>query len=138
MHQLQQYYITGNVDDCSSKWSALIDCLKKRTKFRDEVCSVLDASHHPTRVFPNAGQLGPSSRGLLLHSSMQVLLVEAETKHPLWDIRTHAEAQEFWDKSFGHLRGDGGAAAAAAAAEAGGAAEGAREGKQHSGRPTLV
>jgi hypothetical protein len=36
-YQIQQYYIHGRVDDCSSKWSAMIDCFKKRTKFREEV-----------------------------------------------------------------------------------------------------
>lgn len=36
-YQLQQYYINGRVDDCSSKWTEFIDCLKKKTKFKDEV-----------------------------------------------------------------------------------------------------
>ncbi len=41
-YQLQQYYIHGRVDDCSGRWTALIDCLKKRTKYKEAVrCAVL-------------------------------------------------------------------------------------------------
>ena len=29
---------------------------------------------------------------------LQVLAAEAEAKHPLWDIRTHAEAEKFWQR----------------------------------------
>ena len=36
-YQLQQYYINGRVDDCSAKWTALIECLKKRTKYKEAV-----------------------------------------------------------------------------------------------------
>lgn len=51
----------------------------------------------------------------------------------MWDVRTHAEAEAFWNREFGHLAGGAGGAAAAAP---GGGAEGG-EG-HHSGRPTLV
>ena len=66
---------------------------------------------------------------------MQVLQAEAEQKHPLWDIRTHTEASDFWQREFGHLSGEGGAAQGPAAAGATGVAD--NDG-HHSGRPTLV
>lgn len=36
-YQLQQYYVYGEVDDCFSKWTAFFDCLKKKTKYKEEV-----------------------------------------------------------------------------------------------------
>lgn len=38
-YQLQQYYVYGEVDDCFSKWTAFFDCLKKKTKYKEEVRS---------------------------------------------------------------------------------------------------
>jgi hypothetical protein len=35
-HQLRQYYVYGTVDDCTGHWGALWDCLKQRTRFKDE------------------------------------------------------------------------------------------------------
>ncbi|KAK9838316.1 hypothetical protein WJX81_004157 [Elliptochloris bilobata] len=35
-HQLRQYYRYGDVDDCSSQWTLLWDCLKQRTRFRGQ------------------------------------------------------------------------------------------------------
>lgn len=99
VYQLQQYYIYGKVDDCASKWTDLLDCLKRKTtKYKEEV-----------------------------------LQAEAEKRHPLWDIRTHAEAEAFWGREFGHIAGAAGGAAAAAH---GGGVEGG-EGR-HGTRPTLV
>ena len=37
VHQLQEYYMYGKVDDCLGHWSTFYDCLKKRTKFADQV-----------------------------------------------------------------------------------------------------
>ncbi|KAI7845859.1 hypothetical protein COHA_000593 [Chlorella ohadii] len=89
-YQLQQYYVYGEVDDCFSKWTAFFDCLKKKTKYKEEV-----------------------------------LAAEAEAKHPLWDIRTHAEAEGFWKREFGHLSGE--------------QQEDAAEGARHTaGKATLV
>jgi len=53
---------------------------------------------------------------------------EAEERHPLWDIRTHTEAQQFWRKEFGHL-GPAGEARQA---------DDAADGAHHSGQATLV
>lgn len=35
--QLQQLYRYGEVDDCTRHWRDFYDCLKKRTKFADQV-----------------------------------------------------------------------------------------------------
>jgi Protein of unknown function (DUF3128) len=37
VHQVKQYYRYGNVDDCVEHWSNFYNCLKKRTKFADQV-----------------------------------------------------------------------------------------------------
>lgn len=56
-----------------------------------------------------------------------MLAAEAEVGgHPLWQIRTHAEAEAAWKKEFGHLEAEGGAAAGEAAEP------------HHSGKTTLV
>ena len=33
---MKQYYTFGTVDDCTGHWRKLYDCLKKRTKFKDQ------------------------------------------------------------------------------------------------------
>lgn len=55
-----------------------------------------------------------------------MVAAEAEAQaHPLWEIRTHAEAAEAWRKEFGHLSGEVPADAA--------------DGGHHTaGKPTLV
>jgi Protein of unknown function (DUF3128) len=35
--QMQQLYRYGEVDDCTRHWRQFYDCLKKRTKFADQV-----------------------------------------------------------------------------------------------------
>lgn len=37
VHQMQQYYRLGSLDNCSGKWNALVDCLKLKTKRSQEV-----------------------------------------------------------------------------------------------------
>ncbi|KAJ0771732.1 hypothetical protein HanPI659440_Chr07g0272451 [Helianthus annuus] len=37
VHQMQQYYRLGSLDNCSGKWGALVDCLKLKTKSSQEV-----------------------------------------------------------------------------------------------------
>ncbi|XP_050935818.1 uncharacterized protein LOC103500495 isoform X1 [Cucumis melo] len=37
VHQMQQYYRVGVFDNCSSKWTALLDCLNLKTKRASEV-----------------------------------------------------------------------------------------------------
>nr|GMD54206.1 uncharacterized protein C227.17C-like [Ipomoea batatas] len=42
VHQMQQYYRLGNLDNCSDKWSALYDCLSLKTKRQAEVEEILE------------------------------------------------------------------------------------------------
>lgn len=37
VHQMQQYYRVGVLDNCSEKWTALLDCLNLKTKRSAEV-----------------------------------------------------------------------------------------------------
>ncbi|KAK2643532.1 hypothetical protein Ddye_025295 [Dipteronia dyeriana] len=37
VHQLQQYYRLGVFDNCTDKWSALVDCLTLKTKSSSKV-----------------------------------------------------------------------------------------------------
>ncbi|KAH6833243.1 hypothetical protein C2S53_008971 [Perilla frutescens var. hirtella] len=50
VHQMQQYYRLGDLDNCLGKWSALYDCLCLKTKKASEVEEILKArekaQHH--------------------------------------------------------------------------------------------
>jgi hypothetical protein len=37
VHQMQQYYGLSALDNCSEKWTALVDCLSLKTKQSTEV-----------------------------------------------------------------------------------------------------
>ncbi|TXG73705.1 hypothetical protein EZV62_002284 [Acer yangbiense] len=43
VHQLQQYYRLGVLDNCTDKWSALVDCLTLKTKSSSKVEEILEA-----------------------------------------------------------------------------------------------
>ncbi|KAF5740948.1 hypothetical protein HS088_TW11G01030 [Tripterygium wilfordii] len=43
VHQLQQYYRLGKLDNCSEKWNALVDCFVLKTKRSGEVQEILEA-----------------------------------------------------------------------------------------------
>ncbi|ERN18316.1 uncharacterized protein LOC18446677 isoform X2 [Amborella trichopoda] len=43
VHQMQQYYRLGVLDNCSEKWNALVDCLNLKTKRTSEVEEILEA-----------------------------------------------------------------------------------------------
>ncbi|XP_055817830.1 uncharacterized protein LOC129886946 [Solanum dulcamara] len=43
VHQMQQYYRLGALDNCSQKWNGLIDCLTLKTKRSSEVEKILEA-----------------------------------------------------------------------------------------------
>eukprot|EP00262_Sarcandra_glabra_P006401 TRINITY_DN1866_c0_g1_i3.p1 TRINITY_DN1866_c0_g1~~TRINITY_DN1866_c0_g1_i3.p1 ORF type:complete len:105 (-),score=13.24 TRINITY_DN1866_c0_g1_i3:229-543(-) len=43
VHQMQQYYRLGVLDNCSEKWTALIDCLSLKTKRSSEVQDILES-----------------------------------------------------------------------------------------------
>ena len=55
VHQTQEYYRYGQVDDCMGHWSKLWACLKQRTKFAEEVKPTLfglPAAASQKRKFP--------------------------------------------------------------------------------------
>ncbi|KAJ8767991.1 hypothetical protein K2173_020931 [Erythroxylum novogranatense] len=43
VHQMQQYYRVGYIDNCSEKWRALVDCLTLKTKKSSQVQEILDS-----------------------------------------------------------------------------------------------
>ncbi|KAM7496860.1 hypothetical protein LguiA_021274 [Lonicera macranthoides] len=42
VHQMQQYYRLGSLDNCSTKWNALVNCLSLKTKRSVEVEEILE------------------------------------------------------------------------------------------------
>ncbi|KAJ9687347.1 hypothetical protein PVL29_016008 [Vitis rotundifolia] len=42
VHQMQQYYRLGVLDNCADKWSSLLDCLSLKTKRSSEVQEILE------------------------------------------------------------------------------------------------
>ncbi|KAL9416386.1 hypothetical protein AB3S75_039559 [Citrus x aurantiifolia] len=42
VHQMQQYYRLGVLDNCTAKWSALVDCLTLKTKPSSQVEEILE------------------------------------------------------------------------------------------------
>ncbi|GAB4854723.1 hypothetical protein Ancab_023308 [Ancistrocladus abbreviatus] len=42
VHQMQQYYRLGVLDNCSEKWNDLFDCLKLKTRRTSEVQEILE------------------------------------------------------------------------------------------------
>ncbi|KAJ4843601.1 hypothetical protein Tsubulata_029028 [Turnera subulata] len=49
VHQMQQYYRSGFLDNCYQKWSDLVDCLSLKTKSPDQVQEILDAREKSKR-----------------------------------------------------------------------------------------
>ncbi|KAL1331782.1 hypothetical protein HN51_049042 [Arachis hypogaea] len=43
VHQMQQYYRVGVLDNCSKQWKAMFDCLNLKTKRESEVQEILEA-----------------------------------------------------------------------------------------------
>ncbi|CAI9781457.1 unnamed protein product [Fraxinus pennsylvanica] len=43
VHQMQQYYRLGDLDNCSGKWTALVDCLSLKTKRSSEVEEIIES-----------------------------------------------------------------------------------------------
>ena len=41
VHQMQEVYRYGTTDDCMGHWAALYRCLKRKTKFADQVIASL-------------------------------------------------------------------------------------------------
>ncbi|KAL5576445.1 hypothetical protein UlMin_018144 [Ulmus minor] len=49
VHQMQQYYRLGTLDNCTQKWSALWDCLSLKTKPSSEVQEILQSREKAKR-----------------------------------------------------------------------------------------
>ncbi|XP_058752488.1 uncharacterized protein LOC131625662 [Vicia villosa] len=43
IHQMQQYYRLGVLDNCSGKWKAMVDCLMLKTKPTSQLQEILEA-----------------------------------------------------------------------------------------------
>ncbi len=56
VHQMQEVYRYGTTDDCMGHWAALYRCLKRKTKFADQVTQL-----------PRRGALGSPLMGLSSH-----------------------------------------------------------------------
>ena len=91
--QMQQLYRYGEVDDCTRHWRQFYDCLKKRTKFADQVDKRITKMMQGVEPLttPSAWQLECS---LLVVLQLQV--VESRPAEPLWQLRTPEEATSFW------------------------------------------
>lgn len=75
-HQLRQFYRHGNVDDCSSSWKGVWDCLSARTvRYKEDADAAVEVA------------------------------AVARATHPLWRLRTPEEAACWWKAGFGHLDG---------------------------------
>ncbi|KAK3007123.1 hypothetical protein RJ639_015837 [Escallonia herrerae] len=48
VHQMQQYYRIGTLDNCSEKWNALVDCLNLKTKSAVELEEILETREKVT------------------------------------------------------------------------------------------
>jgi ketosteroid isomerase-like protein len=109
---MKQYYVHGTVDDCRGHWAAWFNCLKQKTKFKDEVLQL-------ALLLPMAACRGDRECALTLQVSskagcrgepdtwvvapLQVPDVAQLPTHPIWKLRGKEEAQEFWQQEFGHL-----------------------------------
>ncbi|KAG9459024.1 hypothetical protein H6P81_003532 [Aristolochia fimbriata] len=49
VHQMQQYYRRGVLDNCYAKWSALFDCLNLKTKRSSELQEILESREKSKR-----------------------------------------------------------------------------------------
>ena len=54
VHQMQEVYRYGTTDDCMGHWAAMYRCLKRKTKFADQVTLPL---HHTVRSQNSTGHL---------------------------------------------------------------------------------
>ncbi|KAL7173842.1 hypothetical protein ACSBR2_033158 [Camellia fascicularis] len=71
LHQMQQYYRLGVLDNCSRKWNALVDCLTLKTKRTSVVEEILETLE--------------------------------KAKPHIWSFRTPEEAASRWKELFGNL-----------------------------------
>lgn len=63
VYQMKQYYVYGTVDDCKGHWSKWFNCLKQKTKFKDEVRRSM--GQHARPISAGLPTLGFGSRPLM-------------------------------------------------------------------------
>ncbi|QCD84243.1 uncharacterized protein LOC114177241 [Vigna unguiculata] len=73
VHQMQQYYRLGVLDNCSRQWKAMVDCLMLKTKPASEVQEILETEE------------------------------KSKSKSHIWTFRTPEEASYYWKELYGHL-----------------------------------
>ncbi|KAK7400440.1 hypothetical protein VNO78_11648 [Psophocarpus tetragonolobus] len=73
VHQMQQFYRLGVLDNCSDKWRAMVDCLMLKTKPASKVQEVLETQD------------------------------KSKLKSHIWTFRTPEEASYYWKELYGHL-----------------------------------
>ncbi|KAF5959090.1 hypothetical protein HYC85_000299 [Camellia sinensis] len=91
LHEMQQYYRLGGLDNCSGKWNALVDCLTLKTK-RTSVVEDVRSS------------LSSGKNGFILVDPISEILETREKAKPhIWSFRTPEEAASHWKELFGNL-----------------------------------
>ncbi|KAF3453102.1 hypothetical protein FNV43_RR03536 [Rhamnella rubrinervis] len=55
---MQQYYRLGSLDNCSEKWSALVDCLSLKTKRSSEMQEILESREKENLIYGLSGPGG--------------------------------------------------------------------------------
>ena len=105
--QIQELYRYGEVDSCQGKWGALYDCLKKRTKFADQVppppprachsrsrlrASMAAFRWQALRRFARASTTASSA----YPPSLLGVQVVDKPKPTIWQLRTPEEASAWW------------------------------------------
>ncbi|KAJ9540482.1 hypothetical protein OSB04_026988 [Centaurea solstitialis] len=76
VHQLQQYYRLGSLDNCTGKWGALVDCLKLKTK----------RSH----------EIQDETNKMEVQEILESREKETSRSH-IWSLRTPEEAASHWN-----------------------------------------
>ncbi|XP_020530772.1 uncharacterized protein LOC18446677 isoform X1 [Amborella trichopoda] len=88
VHQMQQYYRLGVLDNCSEKWNALVDCLNLKTKRTSEVEYFPDNSpQHDASAAPKE----------------EILEAREKSRTHIWSFRNVEEASTHWQELFGHI-----------------------------------
>ncbi|MFQ6658444.1 hypothetical protein Gotur_027718, partial [Gossypium turneri] len=112
VHQLQQYYREGVLDNCYGKWSALWDCLYLKTKpssqlqiqkiltFISKYVTMITKTRYSGRQKDDY-QLGYNQKMV----KWEILEAREKAESHIWTFRTPEEAQAYWKQEFGHLNG---------------------------------
>ncbi|KAB1227327.1 hypothetical protein CJ030_MR1G000263 [Morella rubra] len=102
VHQLQQYYRLGVLDNCSEKWNAVLDCLSLKTKRSTEMQVTYNCNGSVlNQMFAYVSTEHPlgAAHGL----EKEILETREKAKPHIWTFRTPEEASSHWKELFGHL-----------------------------------